>query len=273
MLNHNCTDYRENLLPGYSLGALTSKEQQQTEQHVTECVDCHQEVIALTDAVHGILGQAPPQVQPSPLLRTQFLAHLALEMGPDAAQTVPGRPLAAPQPPLLEIHEPPAHRTSPILLQPRAARWIATAAALPTVLALVFGVLAFNMRHQMDDEHSRLLALAFEAPHMAMPLQGPASAQGVKGELFKPTTGGNTGLLIVSGLHAPPAGMDYMCWVHRGDTWSAPGKLVMDTSGIAMMVFDHNVNLTNVDLVTVTMERGNQSMGKPSGLALLSTRL
>lgn len=256
-----CDDMREELLPGLALGVLDREEQGEAATHVDDCPDCRKETEQMAEALHTTLGQSVPPASPSPLVRTQFLARLALEMGPDLGHAVPARP-SPPTPALLIQGR--SHGAAMPLRQAPLPRWLMGVAAVPAAVALALGIAVVNMKGQLDDQRNHALYTAFvDTPHVAMPLQGQAVAYGMKGEVIMPTRG-TSGLVIVSGVPADTTGKTFTCWLHSGGRWTASGDLRPDASGIAMVVLNRNLNLHSADRVAISMERTGPSPAAPS---------
>jgi hypothetical protein len=259
------------LLAGYALGALEPAEEQQAAAHVADCVDCRDEAISLAAALHATLGHDCPSAEPSPLVRTQFLARLALEITPaNAAARTPVDP-APPRPPMIML-EPRPPQPPAVIRQPFVPRWVIPAATIPTVLAVMLAFGLLNMKQQYDDQHNHLLGQALAAPHVAMVLNGPAVRHGMTGEVIMPTSGSG-GLLILSGLTKAPANMEYTCWVQKDGHWTAWGPIKPDASRIAMFVMDKSMDPHNAATLAVTLEHMNRPPSAPSEPMLLSTTL
>jgi hypothetical protein len=258
------------LLAAYALGALDPVEQEQAAAHVADCADCREEAMSLAAALHGTLGYDCPPADPSPLVRTQFLARLALEITPAEAVTAPVNP-EPPRPPMIML-EPRPPQPPTVVRQAFIPRWVIPAAAVPTVLAVMLAFGLLTMKQQYDDQHSHLLGQALAAPHVAMVLTGPAVRHGMTGEVIMPTNG-NGGLLILSGLTKAPADMEYTCWVQKDGHWTAWGPIKPDASRIAMFVMDKSMDPHNAATLAVTLEHMNRPPAAPSEPMLLSTTL
>lgn len=267
----HCAD----LLAGYALDALDGEDRLAAERHITNCPQCWAECAKLRETLHLCLGHTVVQLQPSPLVRTQFLAHLALELGPAQAQSIPGRP-SDHHAPLITIPQSPpasadASRESRAIAANQRYRWALGGATVPAVVAIVLGVLFMHSQGQLSDTRDHLLSEALTSPHVAMPLSGSAVSHGMHGEVIMPEHG-MSGMLIVSGISSVPAGMRYTCWVRQHGHWTESGVLRPTSSGIAMITFDKNMNLHQADGVAVTMERAPHPPA-PSGPMLLSATL
>jgi hypothetical protein len=267
----HCSD----LLAGFALDALDGEERVTAERHVMNCPECQIVCQELQEALHWCFGHSVPPARPSPLVRTQFLAQLALEMGPAHADTVPGLP-ATPQAPLITLEQsivrrPDASAGVMALAGRQRYWWLLGGAALPAALALVLGMLFMHSQNQLNDARDRTLADALTIPHVTMPMRGVAVKHGMRGEVIMPRSG-NSGLVIVSGINKVPAGMRFTCWIREQGRWTASGTLQPDASGIAMLVFGPRMNLHQADDVAVTMERAPQP-AQPSGPMLLSSSL
>jgi anti-sigma factor RsiW len=265
-----CEKVRTQLLPGYVLNALEPDEQAEAEAHIATCAACQKEMGHMAETVHTVFAQTVTMATPSPLVRTQFLARLALEMPASAAETVPARP-ATPVPPLLQIQQPIAG-TGKSLSRPAIPRWLYGAVMAPALVAIAMAILMVNMQNQLTDEHNHLLSQAFAAPHVAMVLTGPAAKYGMAGEVIVPQSG-SAGLVIVSGMHSLPAHMALTCWLHLNGHWMPGGTVQANASGIGMVVLGKNMDLHQADDVAITMEHIGQSPASPSSPMLLSTTL
>jgi anti-sigma factor RsiW len=261
------------LLAGYVLGALDGAEQEQTQAHVAECPDCRNEAASLAYALHATLGYNCPPAAPSLLVRTQFLARLALELSPAEGDSAPARPPAPAEPMIVQTQPPPpptaVAQPPSMSRQPFAPSWIKAAIALPAIVAIALAIGLIGMKQQFDDQNNHLLGQALTAPHVAMVLSGPAVQRGMTGEVIVPKSG-NGGLVILSGMHAAPQGMAYTCWVRAGGQWTAWGPLRPDASGIAMLVMDRSMHASTL---AITMEHPDHMASAPSGPTLLGTPL
>jgi hypothetical protein len=273
MKEKHCAD----LLVGYAIDVLDGTDRTAAERHVLNCPQCRAECVQIQEMLHLCLGQDVPLARPSPLVRTQFLAQLALEMSPTQAESVPGQP-ARPQAPLITLHEPPVTGTAATKRVPAFAanqryRWALGGATVPAVLALVLGMLFMHSQNQLDDTRQHLMAEALSLPHVTMPMSvsGVAASHGMHGEVIMPASG-MSGMVIVSGITSVPAGKSFTCWVRRQGRWSESGVLRPNPSGIAMMTFGKDVDLHRADDVAVTMERTPHPQ-TPSGPMLLSSTL
>lgn len=260
------------LLAGHALDALDGDDRVAAERHLANCDRCKAECEELRETLHACLGHAVVTTYPSPLVRTQFLARVALEIGPLAAAEMPAQP-ARPRPPLItQTQAPiPAPRQTVPMAPRQHYRWLLGGAAVPAIVAIVLGMLFMNTQSQLSDERSHLLASAFGVPHVAMPLKGIAVTHGMQGEVIMPTRG-TSGLMLVSGMRAAPSGMTYQCWLYQQDHWINTGVLHPDGSGIAMMVFNRDTDLHKANRVAVTMEQAGRPTA-PSKPMLLSTSL
>ncbi len=272
MNEQHCVD----LLPGYALGALDGEEHAQAVAHVRNCASCRDEAEQLAATLHEALGYNVAWATPRPEVRTQFLARLALEMPPRAADVVPER-LA--DPPVLHAvpapEPPPVSQLSaaPVVQRPLITRWLAGMGAMAAVLVLGLGIATFSMSQQLDDQRANLLSAAFNGPHVAMPLTGPALKYGLSGEVIM-RSGESTGLVIVSGMSKkPPRNMSVRCWLHQDGHWMAGGSLHPDASGIAMVLLGKNMDVHKADQVAITLEYANSAMTAPTSPPLLTATL
>jgi Anti-sigma-K factor rskA len=260
MSEKHCLD----LLAGYCLDALEPAEQAQAVSHLARCAECRQEAASLAECLHATLGLDCVPTTPSPNLRTQFLAHLALEDRPATSGTT--SPASLSQQAMLPVPQ------APRVLRDSRLRWLLAAAALPAVAALIFAAGWFNMKQQYDTQQSHLLSQALVSPHVAMVLSGPATRQGMTGEVILPTSSGG-GLLILSGMSKPPSNMGYTCWVQRGGAWTAWGPLKPDASGLAMFVMDNVMDPHGASMLAITLEPMDRTVTTPTHPMLLSTSL
>jgi anti-sigma-K factor RskA len=270
MMTSPCEKIRTYLLPGYVLNALDPVEQAEAEAHLAACADCRQEVKQMSETVHMVFGQTVTLTAPSSLVRTQFLARLALEMPATQAATIPAPPAVPLPPPRQSQQFSPG--TPPPGVRPFIPRWIFGAIAAPALAVVALVALLLSMQNQLTDERNHLLSQAFAAPHVAMVLSGPASKHGMSGEVIMPKTG-SAGLVIVSGMHSLPAHMALTCWLHMNGHWLQGGALQANASGIGMVVLDKNMDLHKADHVAISMEHTGQSPTAPSSPMLLSTTL
>lgn len=233
------------LLGGEALDALDAEERAHVLSHFAQCPKCCDECGELRHALHLCFGATLPQRAPSPLARTQFLARLAVELHPLDTATMPARPML-PLPPMITLTQQPptpggGAPAVPSHLAPSAHRyaWMLGGAAVPAMLVLVLGVLFMQTRSQLDSSRSQqAAAFPLAGAHRVTPLSGLATRQGVAGEVIVPASG-SKGMVLVTGLRPPPAGMSYRCWVRYADRWVDSGRLAPDSSGIAMIVVDH----------------------------------
>ncbi|HWE61947.1 MAG TPA: anti-sigma factor [Chloroflexota bacterium] len=264
----HCVD----LLAGYAIDALDGDDRLTAELHILKCPECRAECAELRETLHYYLGHALPPVKPGPLVRTQFLAHIALEMNPTQPEPARGWPV----PPFLAGDQTTKSRKAFMsgklrIAVPQPYRWLLGGAALPAVLAIVLGMLFMHTQGQLDDTRSHLLSDLLVVPHVTMPMSGVAVSYGMRGEVIMPRHG-SSGLLVVSGMTTVPSGMSYTCWIREQGHWLASGTLRPTASGIVMMAFDRNMDLHAAEDVAVTMEH-SQRPAAPSGPMLLSSSL
>jgi hypothetical protein len=265
MSEKHCPD----LLAAHALDALDPAEREEATAHLAECPDCRSEEASLAEALHATFGHDCPPATASPLLRTQFLARVALEMAPAEAASMPARPAPQVAPVIVNSQAPP---TPPIARQWFVPRWAMAAIAVPSILALglVFGLM--NMKQQYDNQSNHLLGQALAAPHVAMLLNGPGVHHGMNGEVIVPKSGSG-GLLILSGMTKAPGNMAYTCWVKKNGQWTSWAPLRPDASGIAMLVMDRSLDPHSANAMAITLEHQNRASQAPSGPMLLSTQL
>jgi len=266
------------LLGGHVLGALDQAESARTTSHLAKCPGCCDECGEVSHALHRCFGVALPQRTPNPHVRTQFLARLAVEVRPPDGASMPARPMI-PLPPMITLTQPPpapegavpAVPSRPALSAHRYT-WMLGGAAVPAMLVLVLGVLFMQTRSQLDSTRSQqAAAFPLTGAHRVTPLSGLATRQGMAGEVIVPASG-SKGMVLVTGMRTPPAGMSYRCWVRRADRWVDSGRLAPDSSGIAMIVVDHLVNGPASQGVAVSMEHSQRPVA-PTSPMLLSTTL
>ena len=269
MNEQHCVD----LLPGYALGALDGEEHAQAVAHVRNCASCRDEAEQLAATLHEALGYNVAWTTPRPEVRTQFLARLALEMPARASQERPVDPpvlqaAPAPEPP------PVSHLPAATVMQrPLLTRWLAGMGAMAAVLVLGLGIATFSMSRQLDDQRANLLSAAFNGPHIALPLTGPALKDGMSGEVIM-RSGESAGLVIVSGMSKkPPRNMSVRCWLHQDGHWMAGGSLHPDASGIAMVLLGKNMDVHKADQVAITLEYANSALTAPTSPPLLTATL
>ena len=274
MKDTHCHD----LLGGHVLDALDVEDHARVASHLAKCPECCDECGELSHALHRCFGVTVPQRMPNPLVRTQFLARLAVEVHPPDVASMPARPMT-PQPPMITLaQQPPAPAggapTPPAgsPLPPQRYIWMLGGAAVPAALVLVLGVLFMQTRSQLDSTRSQQAsAFAVGGTHRVTPLAGLATRQGMAGEVIVPATG-SKGMVLVTGLHTPPAGMSYRCWVRHAGQWVGCGRLAPDSSGIAMVVVDNLADSSVSQGVAVSMERSARPL-TPTSPMLLSTTL
>jgi len=278
MSEKHCLD----MLAAYCLNALDPAEREEIVSHLARCADCRQEAVSVADCLHATLGQDCAPVAPGPDLRTQLLARVALELRPVPGETMPARPMPAPE----VIKTAPRPRalfvgagTSRYVPVPMMRWLLAAAVAVPTLLAVLFANAWVNMNHQYADVKSRyttqqshMLQQALVSPHQAMPLKGPATRLGMIGEVIVPRNSSG-GLMILSGMSKPPSNMGYTCWVQRDGQWTFYGPLKQDVSGLAMFVMDKSMDPHGATMMEITLEPMDRTLTAPSAPMLLSTPL
>jgi hypothetical protein len=275
MSDRHCLD----VLAAYCLDAVEPDERVEIMSHLARCAYCRTEAASVADCLHTTFGEDCATAKPDPDLRTRFLARVALERQPSAADTAPARPaplVEAPPRPNTPFMRAGAGRNTPMM------RWLlAAAVAIPTLLAALFAAAWVGMNHQYadvksqyDGQQAHLLEQALASPHVAMPLKGPATNRGMVGEVIVPKSSGG-GLLIISGMSKPPNNMGYTCWIRRDGQWTFYGPLVPDASRLAMFVMDSGKGMDphGASMMEITLEPMNQTLTAPSAPMLLSTPL
>jgi hypothetical protein len=269
-------------LAAYCLDALDPAEREEIASHLARCSECRNEALSVADCLHTTFGQDCPEAMPEPALRTQFMARVAMEMRPAPEQSAAFGAL-----PAVPVVEAPVRPRARFMGGAAAAsrrwppvRWlIAAAVAVPTVFAALFANAWVHMNHQYADVQSRyttqqshMLEQALVSPHKAMPLKGPATSQGMTGEVIVPSNSSG-GLIILSGLSNPPTHMGYTCWILRDGQWTFYGPLKQDVSHLAMFVMDNSMDPHGATMLEITLERMDRSLSAPSAPMLLSTPL
>jgi anti-sigma-K factor RskA len=268
MNEKHCID----LLAGYALEILDGEDRLTAEEHLQLCTACREEMESLRETLHLFLGRAAPQEVPGQEVRTQFLARFAEEVvPPEPAATSPEH---APASVLAE--SPQAPSAQPIVAPLPVPRrqlftWALYGAVLPAVAAVIFCVLFVRSQNQLSDQQHNALTAAISSPHSTMHLSGIAVNAGMSGEVLMQHQSG-TGILIVSGIRTVPTGMSYTCWVRKHGQWMDGGVLQPDASGMAMVPLQDRTNLSDADLVAVTMEPTTNPR-TPSGEMLLTTKI
>jgi hypothetical protein len=276
MSEKHCLD----VLAAYCLEALDPAEREEVISHLARCADCRREAVSVADCLHATFGRDCTASEPAPEMRTKFLARVALEMRPSADYASQVRTM-----PAIEATTRPLQRR-PRLIQPQAGRrlppmrWLlAAAVAIPTLLTVLFANAWINMNHQYADVKSQynsqkthLLVQALASPHVAMPLKGPATRQGMIGEVIVPKNDSG-GLMILSGMTKPPTDKGYTCWIQRDGRWAFWGPLQPDASGLAMFVMDKSMDPHNATMMEITLEPMDRTLTTPSTPMLLSTPL
>ncbi len=268
------------MLAAYCMDALDPSERVEIISHLARCAGCRQEAASVADCLHATFGQDCAAVAPKPDLRTQFLARVALEMQPSVGDAVPERAAPAIEPAMRPL-EPRSRfaRGGTVGRLPMMRGILAAAVAIPTLLAALFAGAWINMNHQYADmknrynvQQSHLLEQALVSPHVAMPLKGPATRQGMIGEVIVPKNGSG-GLMILSGMSKPPDNRGYTCWIQRDGLWTFYGPLKPDASGLAMFVMDKSMDPHNAKMMEITLEPMDRTLTAPSAPMLLSTSL
>jgi len=204
----------------YVLGALDADEAAEMRVHVESCPSCRAEVARL-GVVSEALGRAVPALSAPPDLRRRVFDAIAAE-------------------PVPEPVTPPARRT---------ARWprlaLRPVMAFGAAVALGAGLLVGALVIAPGSASTRTVTAAV----------APASAWHVTDA---PTatlhTTGNSGVLVVRGLPAPPRGKIYEVWVVRAGK-PLPTDALFDASSAGSATVAVPGSLRGASAVLVTAER------------------
>ena len=204
----------------YVLGALDADEAAEMRMHLQSCPSCRAEVARL-GAVSEALGRAVPVLSAPPDLRRRIVDAIAAEPAPAPAAK-------------------PARRVAP---WPRLA--LRPVAAFGAAVALGAGLLVGAL----------VIAPASAPTRTVTASVAPASAWHVA---HAPTatlrTTGNSGVLVVHGLPAPPRGKIYEVWVERAGR-PLPTDALFDASRAGTATVAVPGSLRGASAVLVTAER------------------
>jgi hypothetical protein len=205
----------------YVLGGLDEAERRAFEAHASGCVQCSNEIRALTP-VSSALGHLATAASPSPDVKRRLLESISRQkaaagQGSIAASAAgdgddPSRPYRA-------SAEPRGSRMVP---------WLAAAAAI--ALAAALGAYALQLRR--DAGADRITAAVLAAPDLVrIDLAGQAAAPSASARAF--WSRGQGLVFTASNLPAAPSGRVYQLWVlSRSDAESA-GLMKPDANGLS----------------------------------------
>jgi len=196
--------------------------------HLAGCAACAAEMERLRLSA-AVIREAV-RMTPPPELRERTLAFVAAvgrPRGAEAAGISAEAPIAAPD---VET------RRRLVGAAPRQAAWLAAlAAALIIAVAGTAFFVGASRDRQIADQAEELGALRDVAAwtirvdqqadthHVAL---AASTASGPTGTLlYSPTT--TDVVVVATGLAAPPAGMEYRCWVQTGDSRQRIGKMFL----------------------------------------------
>ena len=208
----------------YVLDALDADEAAEMRVHVASCPTCRSEIARLS-VVSEALGRAVPTLPAPPELRSRVFAAIAAEPGPATGS------------------EPAAGRAR------RGVRWPVLALrpvlAFGTAVALGAGLLVGALVIAPGSASTRTVA-AVVAPASAW-----RSAHAPTATL---RTTGDSGVLVVHGLPAPPSGKIYEVWVERAGK-ALPTDALFDASSAGRATVAVPGSLRGASAVLVTAER------------------
>jgi hypothetical protein len=232
-------DHPHDALPALALGALDTDEALQVIAHVSVCSSCRDDVDLWATIITLLPYMAVPSDPPAQIKHRLFA--------------------------LVEAAAPPASaRARPYLggLQ----RWMNIAAAGGVTLALVFGLLFFNMRQHADMlntqvaerdqtlKHEKTLfgkQMLFASAAWPRPLAGRQPEAGAT-MFVKP--GDQHTMLVVWGLKPLATGQVYQFWFATADQQIPSKTFIVDSDGVAIVEIDAPEPISHYTQVMVTVE-------------------
>ena len=127
-----------------------------------------------------------------------------------------------------------------------------------------------GMAVAMSDDRTALAAVYRERPRIST-LEAEAEAEGAWAKLMV-SSDGMHGMLIVEGLHAPPAGMAYQLWLVRDGVRANGGVFRTDDGGRAILSIYLGESLLDFQRAGVTKEPASGSV-EPTGSRMLGGTL
>lgn len=236
-------------IAAYALGALDRDEMAPIELHIDGCTECRQ-LLDEYRMVGGILPFALSAETPPPRVRDAILAQARASKTGQASPTI----VAATAP---------EKRLEPML---RRLRWAATAVAL-------LGLLAWNLSLQLAESsrqaevarlQQEIQKIAGQQDSRISLLVNTEPAPGATGRLYL-TTGGQQGVLAVSGLPALPPGEVYQFWFARPDkSRDSAGIFKVGANGEALLSVAAPGDLGQYNEIWVTKEPNEGGSEKPT---------
>ncbi len=260
MSSTDATSHVDDLLPLYAVGAADADEEKRVTEHMRTCSKCR---LALTECEESVsvLAAAIPTSEPPDRVRTALMQQLGT-----AAQSTRGS-IGSPR-----------RFGGWFLRTVWTTAGIGVAAGLLMGIGLGGGVTYLQLRDDVDRMEGMVsdgrvfsyLAAAPETVVMVLEAQ-PAAGDMAKGAhammMAAPT--GQMGVLVVSGLEAPPRGHAFQLWVVAEGKQMDGGVFTVDDHGWGQLEFAPPEPMAHIQQVGITVEPESGSR-QPTGAPLLA---
>ena len=244
-----CQDIEE-ISGAYVLGALTSEERTEVEEHLAQCPTCPPMIREL-QAVADLLPLTVPEVEPAPDLKARLFERLQTEGGNQKRESS------------LQS-QPQSLQRGQVRSRQRSYRvsWktmlVAVAALL--LLALVSGLAVWNI--SLQQQVARLSTHATQTASSSYSIPGTNSGDHITGELTCYSQP-RICMLVMHGLAQPQGNHVYQGWLLHGKQPTSIGLFNIQ-NGVATLTFQQIT--ADYDAAAVSLEPGPQaSKSAPKG--------
>ena len=232
----------DELIAGYSLGAVDDAEAALVRRHLPDCPECQRTLLRMTEVV-AVLPLSLEEVDPPKALRDRILARVA---GADAA-----RPVVAP---VEAVEREPMGK---LLFLRRVPSWAPVAVAAVLLVAMFGWNLSLQNRHSNPTPPAQQASLV-DTSHSAVGTVTYMKDRQLAFVSFKALT-------------APASGKTYELWViPLGGKPQAAGVFLPDTDGSKVLVLNRLIN--HGDIVAVT-EEAPGGVAQPTGAPVITAQL
>lgn len=248
----NCAEVEE-LRDLYVLGALTSQEADDVEEHVSDCPDCTARIARSWQGAQ-LLRQAVPERQPAASSRR--LLREALENEPSTRVRPPD---AGGRPGFWQSWRPLQLAAVVAFLPLAASVWLSTQ-VLTLQRDLQSNRVALVNSWQTGQHAADVLGKAIERGGTLTSLAGTEMAPAASGRFYY-MPDERDGVLVVNGLPRLDPGQVYQLWLVSDQGRASGGTFYLEDDGAGMLVVTSPMTLGSVQSLGITIEpRG----GSPS---------
>jgi anti-sigma-K factor RskA len=240
---NDCERLQE-LLPAYSVGALSEEEAREVELLLTRCPDAAADARAYARIARAMHAVAPTQMPPA-ALRDQIMKEAALASAFMAQSRAP-------------TALPPSKRSGPAPAPPakrRATVWIAAVGAAAALLLLtnVYWIAQVDSMRRDADAREALLAQIAAPDARYVDLMSPDGARAYARVAWMP--GGGAAVLRGEGLPPLPPDRTYQLWLIGADGVPvSAGVFQSDADGDALLIFEPSAPLNEIAAIGISTE-------------------